>query len=97
MELPVDKAALPVVDGMSCCGGLATVAAMTAWQELHRQVRQNGNDIKELYGLSDETNKKVTAIAEVQQEHGHWLENIESRIGTQDGKLDEILGILKAP
>jgi hypothetical protein len=70
---------------------------MAFLRDLRRQANQNKNDVEDLYKLSDETNKKVKEIAEVQQKHGLRLNAIDGRLEVQDGKLDEILGILKAP
>ena len=84
-------------NGLAARIRVASVAAMAFLRDLRRQANQNKSDAEHLYVLSDETNKKVKEIAEVQQKHGLRLNVIEGRLEIHGGKLDEILEILKAP
>ena len=80
-------------NGLASGGTAASVAAMASPQDLPRQVNQNTNDITELYKLQAKTYRRVKRI---EREHGLQLDLIECKLEVQAGKLDEILGILKA-
>jgi predicted transcriptional regulator len=64
-------------------------------RDLERRVSQTRNDVDSLFDLLRETTDKTTSIADVQQQHGSRLEQIEQTLAAQAASLERVLGRLE--
>lgn len=67
---------------------------MTSPQRLGRRVRQNTNDILDLYDITTETNQNVKTITAVQERHGNRLAMIGRTLDVHTTRLNRISGRL---
>ncbi|MGQ0839561.1 hypothetical protein [Actinokineospora sp.] len=58
--------------------------------EIQRKIDRHGADIDALYDLLDATNTKLGTVADVQQQHGIRLDEIQQTLNHHEVRFDQI-------